>query len=238
MTTTSRKGTNAVARSVETRKRGSDTSVRSYRSGHVLGLLVLAAALYLNPTIALAQINVNSASDAICPAAIQQIKALAVANSTNDPVKIGDLAGKLVRTYDDCITTARTAGQVEPYMHYAQVRAAQYGYFSVARSFCKKIGTARMRHSSKRTDWPRKLLIGLRRLWAIRWAINRRQSLRIRPARSHRFMTSRTRSPARQMWNLRSSFPPLLRLNSGDYFASRQTFATSSNVFAIGYSLS
>jgi hypothetical protein len=127
MTTTSRKGTNAVARSVETRKRGSDTSVRSYRSGHVLGLLVLAAALYLNPTIALAQINVNSASDAICPAAIQQIKALAVANSTNDPVKIGDLAGKLVRTYDDCITTARTAGQVEPYMHYAQVRAAQYG---------------------------------------------------------------------------------------------------------------
>jgi hypothetical protein len=116
----------ADAELAKARPHRSRTLGRFFRAGHVCGVLVLVA-VYMSSTTALAQINVNTASDAICPAAIQYIKALAVVNSTNDPVKIGDLAAKLVRTYNDCTTTARTAGQVEPFMHYAQTRAAQYG---------------------------------------------------------------------------------------------------------------
>jgi hypothetical protein len=95
----------------------------------VCGVLVLIAGVFGYSTAAYAQAKVNSVSDAICPAAIQQIKALTALQSSNDPdpAKIGDSARAIVRTYNDCIFTARTAGAIEPYSHYDQMRSAQYG---------------------------------------------------------------------------------------------------------------
>jgi hypothetical protein len=95
----------------------------------VCGALVLIAGVFGYSTAAYAQAKVNSVSDAICPAAIQQIKALTALQSSNDPdpAKLGDFARAIVRTYNDCILTARTAGAIEPYSHYDQMRSAQYG---------------------------------------------------------------------------------------------------------------
>jgi hypothetical protein len=89
----------------------------------VCSVLVFAALVCAMSTAARA----DGPSDTLCPSAVQHLKALAAVNSTNDPVKIGDQARNVVRAYNDCISSARTDGQVEPAMHYDEFRAAQYG---------------------------------------------------------------------------------------------------------------
>jgi hypothetical protein len=99
-------------------------SVKSSGMKRVCGVLIFIAALCVSGSPAFAQAAV---SDTVCPAAVSPLKALAAVNSTNDPVKIADAARNVVRAYNDCISSARTDGAVEPQMHYDQVRAAQYG---------------------------------------------------------------------------------------------------------------
>src|SRR5471032_351527 len=99
-------------------------SVKSSGMKRVCAFLIFIAALCVSGSPAFAQAAI---SDTVCPAAVSPLKALAAVNSTNDPVKIADAARNVVRAYDDCISSARTDGAVEPQMHYDQVRAAQYG---------------------------------------------------------------------------------------------------------------
>jgi|SRR5471030_1904244 len=98
------------------------TARKVIRMKRVCGVLIFIAALCTTGSAAFAQ-----ASDAICPSAVSPVKVLAAANSTNDPVKVSDAARNVVRAYNDCASTARTNGAVEPAMNYDEVRAAQYG---------------------------------------------------------------------------------------------------------------
>jgi hypothetical protein len=102
------------------------------------GVLVFAAAVYASASAAFAQAVVNSVSDAICPAAIAQIKTLSALGPTGDPGKISDAARSVVQTYNACTVTARAGGALEPYMHYDEVRAAQYGILLGRALFAQK----------------------------------------------------------------------------------------------------
>lgn len=89
----------------------------------VCGILIFTAALCLRAAPVFAQ----AVSDPLCPSAVSPVKALLAITGANDPVKIADAARNVVRTYNDCASTARTDGALEPAMHYDEIRAAQYG---------------------------------------------------------------------------------------------------------------
>jgi hypothetical protein len=90
----------------------------------VCSVLVFAALVCASSTAAFAR--ADGPSDTICPGAVQHLKALGAVDS-HDAAKVSDVARNVVRAYNDCISSARTDGQVEPAMHYDEVRAAQYG---------------------------------------------------------------------------------------------------------------
>ena len=91
----------------------------------VPGVLALAAFAVL--AAAATPAGAATITDQLCPEASQYVNAMAQLSQTDPPQKIYDAAHAVTSAYDTCQKRHLSVGEVEPGVHYAYVRQAQYG---------------------------------------------------------------------------------------------------------------